>query len=177
VLAMRGLAPEDLDFVVMSHLHTDHVGGLREVESAKKVLVNDVEWECAHDRANHLVYDEKFWSGIDVETYHMRDSGIGPVGKSFDLFGDGTVELVNLPGHTPGLAGALVRNNGKNLLLAGDCGFNRDSWGKSLLPTICPDREGMSKSFAWIRELAAQPETLDCITAHETELPKREFTL
>ena len=43
------------------------------------------------------------WDGINFETFNFEDTGIGPVGKSYDFFGDGSIELINIPRHTSGL--------------------------------------------------------------------------
>ena len=59
-------------------------------------------------------YVSSMWQGINFETFDFAETGAGPVGKSFDLFGDGTIELVNIPGHTSGLA-AMKISNGDNL--------------------------------------------------------------
>jgi len=176
-LAARGLSAEDMDYIFLSHLHSDHVGGLGSLGGAKRIMVNDVEWAAANDRHNHLVYATKYWQGMDITTYHMEETGIGPVGRSYDVFGDGTVLMVSLPGHTLGLAGCLIRNHGKKLLLAADCGFNRESWRQMIMPTLCPDKDGIVRSYNWINELMNDAATLDCTTAHESDLPNREFEL
>ena len=112
-LAAINIAPEDLDFVIMTHLHTDHASGLQSVRNAKKILVSAAE---LRDTEKYPIrYVSSMWRGINFETFEFNDTGVGSVGKSLDLFGDGSVELVNIPGHTSGLT--------KNLRLSRCCGF------------------------------------------------------
>ena len=47
VLVSKGLRPEDIDYVVLSHMHPDHVSGLRLLKGAKKILVSDLEFAAA----------------------------------------------------------------------------------------------------------------------------------
>ena len=43
------------------------------------------------------------------ETFKFTDSDIGPKKKSFDLFGDGTITMVWVPGHSKGLASTIIK--------------------------------------------------------------------
>ena len=50
-------------------------------------------------------YAKSMWDGISVEPFRFSDTGIGPVGRSYDLFDDGSLEWIQIPGHTIGLTG------------------------------------------------------------------------
>lgn len=100
-LAGCNIAPEDLDFVIMTHLHTDHASGLQAVKNAKRILVSSAE---LRDTKQHPIrYASSMWDGVRFEIFEFKDTGVGPVSKSFDLLGDGSIELVDIPGHTNGL--------------------------------------------------------------------------
>jgi len=167
LLAM-GIRPEDLDYVILTHMHTDHAGGGRQFAKAKNILVSAAELNYA--RQNKLEYVNKMWDGLNLQTFQFKPSEYGPVKKSYDLFGDGSVILVYLPGHTPGLAGTLIQNNGKFLMLTSDCGYARKSWEQMILPGVMADREATIKSFEWLRHLSQQKNCIDVLATHETEL-------
>jgi N-acyl homoserine lactone hydrolase len=89
----------DLDsvtMVVLTHLHWDHVGGLPLVPESVPVVIQRSEWEAGHDRAM-----------IARNAYFPRDytdvqRPIVLVDGDHDLLGDGSIELLLTPGHTPG---------------------------------------------------------------------------
>jgi N-acyl homoserine lactone hydrolase len=91
-----GLKDSDIDAVYFSHLDFDHTSGICLVKNAKAFYASSEE--IADARKNRIRYVDT-WTGIvDIKPFEYENSGIGPVGKSFDVFGDGTVILVNIPG-------------------------------------------------------------------------------
>ena len=79
----------------MTHLHTDHASGLKSVRGAKKILVSAAELDDTKKYPIRYVAD--MWQGVELEPFDFNDTGVGSVGKSFDLLGDGSIELVNIP--------------------------------------------------------------------------------
>ncbi len=100
-LSKLGIKTSDLDYVLLRHMHTDHASGLKLVKDAKNILLSYLELE---DTKKYSVrYASPMWDGVPLSTFSFKNSGIGPVGKSYDLFNDGSILLVNIPGHTNGL--------------------------------------------------------------------------
>ena len=105
-LEERGIRPRDLDLVLMSHLHCDHADGLRLVREAPRILVSRPEAEGVRlHRATYLPHE---WNGVDLQTF-CWNTRVGPYGAGYDVFGDGSLVMVAVPGHSRGLCATVVR--------------------------------------------------------------------
>lgn len=120
-LRRLGFCPRDVRWVVLSHLHTDHVGGLGAFAHAH-VAVARPEWDRATGLAGRLRgYLPQYWpAGVEPRLVDFTDEPVGPFPASYDLAGDGTLLLVPTPGHTPGHMALLVRAGTGRWLLCGD---------------------------------------------------------
>ncbi len=101
------LDPLTVRWVVISHLHTDHVGGLSAFTHAD-VLVSRVEWDHAAGMRGRLRgYLPQHWpAGLTPRLVDFSGPAAGPFAASHDVAGDGRLLMVPLPGHTPGHAGS-----------------------------------------------------------------------
>jgi glyoxylase-like metal-dependent hydrolase (beta-lactamase superfamily II) len=117
-LRADGLDPDDVRWVALSHLHTDHVGGVADFRGAH-VLVARREWERAQGIAGRLrgYLPQRWPPGLLPQLVDFEGPSVGSFPASHDVAGDGTLLLVPLPGHTPGHSGLLVE---RRVLLAGD---------------------------------------------------------
>lgn len=120
-LRSSGIDPSEVDTVVLSHLHTDHAGGLEQLAHAR-VIVTRTEWRRAVGIAGRLRgYLPQHWpAGLEVDPVDLDGPPVGPFPASLALDGDERLLLVSAPGHTPGHAALLVRDGERRYLLAGD---------------------------------------------------------
>lgn len=180
VLASMGIKPSDIKYVVLSHLHSDHADGARQLIGAEHIICSKDELDGAtkDDLMTKVSFLPQWRKGLPLETFEFENTGIGPVGKSYDLFGDGTVLLVKLPGHTAGMCGVLVRNNGKQLMMAADCGYTRRAYLEGIIPSVVNDVEAFRSSLSYLKELYEQPETIDVLPNHDiAALDNTQFVL
>jgi len=155
-LAAAGHALDDIDAVVMSHLHLDHAGGLYNFAgTAVPIYVHREELPYAYYSANtdegsiaYLASDfdhDLNWRIVHGDSYHLTDG----------------VELLQLPGHTPGLLGALIERPGGPLLVVGDeayvqANYEGQSMAASLLSSNAAWRESLARCRTIQRETGAE---------------------
>jgi N-acyl homoserine lactone hydrolase len=109
-----GYRLEDVRYVIPSHLHFDHAGGLFLFPHAT-FIVGAGEMGYAYRP------DEGFRPYFLVDDLTpTRDFRWIEISHDFDLFGDGSVQLLFSPGHTPGSLALFVRLPNRNLILTGD---------------------------------------------------------
>ena len=168
-LQSLGIKPSDLDYVLLTHLDCDHANGLRAVRDAKHIIVAQEELDCA--RKNGFIrYKKKWWEGCDLQTIEWNGTE-GPAGKSFDLFGDGSVVMVNIPGHCDGLCAVRLTNDrGQFVLLFGDGGYAARSWQEMITSGIALDKSMQRKSLEWIREQSLDPYCMESLATHDTDI-------
>lgn len=176
-LLRLGYMPSDLDYVVLSHLDVDHVSGLRDVSEAKNLLVSRPELEAASRLKNRIRYWPDLWKGLPLQPFDFSDTGIGPFGKSYDLFDDGSVQLVDIAGHTQGLCGMLVSKGGKYVLMFADGGYSSRSWQEMILPGPYSDKPDLRRSLEWIREMSISDSCLASWATHDPNLTPQTIIL
>ena len=120
-LAELGHEPADVRWVVLSHMHTDHVGVIEPFAGAD-VLVSRREWDDAQGWGGRLRGSlPQYWPrGLDVQVVDFDGPPVGPFHGTHDVAGDGSLILVPTPGHTRGHMALLVRDAGRTFLLGGD---------------------------------------------------------
>jgi N-acyl homoserine lactone hydrolase len=87
---------DTLTRVVLTHLHWDHVGGLELVPTSVPIVLQRGEWQAGHDAA---AVASNFFFPRD---YADEQREVILIDGDHDLLGDGSVELLLTPGHTPG---------------------------------------------------------------------------
>ena len=161
--------PSDIDYILMSHMHCDHADGLRLVKQAKKILVSEPEYKAIQTDKLHYLSHE--WKGVHLDTFKFENTGIGPKSQSFDLFGDGTIQMIWVPGHSKGLACTMIKNSSDDfILLASDVGYAEKSWLEMILPGVIVDKEDARQSLAWVKKMAEDSNCIAAIANHDTNV-------
>jgi N-acyl homoserine lactone hydrolase len=122
-LEKLGLQPNDVRYVVYSHLHLDHAGGMSYFPEAVHVVQRDeIRYALWPDPWTRPVYCQNDYRDI-------RKLNILELDGDFDLFNDGSLKLVKTPGHAPGHQVLIVDlpNRGR-VCLAADTGHQRDGF-------------------------------------------------
>ena len=153
-LAGLGLKPDDIDVVVNSHLHTDHCGCNAFFRKATFMVHSD---ELAAARAPNS--EAAGYLAADWD----QPMPVDAVKGQRDVFGDGQVVLLPLPGHTPGSIGALVRLERSGVfLLASDTVSLRETLDTGVIPRNTWNGDALTKSLAEVRHIESTGATVIC---------------
>ena len=160
----------DLDYVFISHMDGDHIDGLRLVKDAKNIMVSREEWQDSQSKKYGYRYHSEVWNGVDVGTFEFANSGIGPFGKSFDVFGDGSIQLVSTPGHSHGLFTTLIQGKEKFVAIIGDTGYMKKSWEEIWLPGLTVDKDAATRSLKWVQNLSKKQNCEAILATHDPSI-------
>jgi glyoxylase-like metal-dependent hydrolase (beta-lactamase superfamily II) len=132
-LPRYGVTARDIEWIIISHFHADHIGGLQDFPGAR-FIASRLAYEDVCSRTGWSALRRAFVPELMPRDFEMRASLInGPAnGPAFahahDLFDDGVITLVNLPGHARGQIGARVRTTAGSMLFAADgCWMSRSA--------------------------------------------------
>jgi len=128
VLRRFGLSPDDIRTIIVTHFHADHISGLSLFRNAR-FIASDAAWARVKARGpwqnlRHGVFTELFPPDFEARLEGLsakrRAEARVSVPGGADLFGDGSVIAVDLPGHADGQFGLLFAGSERPLLYAVD---------------------------------------------------------
>ena len=130
--------------VVLTHLHWDHAGALALLPPSVPIVLQRREWEAAHDDA---AIARNFYVPAD---YAVLDGRVTLVDGDHDLLGDGSIELLLTPGHTPGHQSLRV---GERLVIGGDVSHYASGLDDHRFPIFADDHSAQAHSADRMRAL------------------------
>lgn len=121
------LQPIDIQRVIISHFHADHIAGLRDFPAAE-LITSRAAYEHIAGRRRIQALHYAFIPALLPDDFASRVTLLPPfagpalpaLGPTHDLFGDGSLLLVSLPGHARGQIGLLAHTERGRLLFAAD---------------------------------------------------------
>lgn len=117
-----------VDRIILSHAHWDHASGLLDFPRAE-VWITQPEKDFITQRHPGAVLPSQVDSpSLNWKVYAMEDGPFASFDRSRDVFGDGSVVLVPLSGHTPGSVGLfLTVTSGQQYFFCGDVVWKLDA--------------------------------------------------
>jgi glyoxylase-like metal-dependent hydrolase (beta-lactamase superfamily II) len=160
----------ELTGVLLTHLHIDHVLGLRDVPNATPIYVGPGE-PTQRSFMNVMVkpVTDKTLVGKQPlqELSFSRDKDDRFAGV-LDLLGDGSLFALHVPGHTPGSLAFLARTTDGPVLMTGDTCHTVWGWQHDVEPgKFTGDRAANAKSLAALRKLAKEHPQLKVLLGHQ----------
>ena len=141
-LKKMGISPSDIKHIIITHFHADHIGGLKDFEEAtfycSKKAFKHLESTSAFwgftkgilkdlipsDFTNRLKFIEDFSTKIPDENFEYK----------YDLWGDKSMFVYDLPGHARGQIGVLLETEKNTYFLIADACWNKKSYLYLTLP-------------------------------------------
>ncbi|MEP6731180.1 MAG: N-acyl homoserine lactonase family protein [bacterium] len=148
LLGQLNVKPEQVKYVAISHFHGDHTGQAS-LFPKSTLLIGKGDWDVISDpksTAMATLFANWLSGGSKVE----------PQAGDKDVFGDGTVIMLNMPGHTPGHHSLLVRlKDMGNVLITGDLSHFHENYDGNGVPTFNTDRAASLASLDRFKKLAS----------------------
>jgi len=149
LLSQLKVTPDQIKFVGVSHYHGDHTGQVSSFPKAT-LFIGKGDWD--------VINDPKSAGTPTAAPFTNWISGGGkvePLPGDKDVFGDGTVMVLNTPGHTPGHHSLLVRLQGMgNVLLTGDLAHFHENYDSNGVPTFNTSRAETLASLDRFKKIA-----------------------
>jgi glyoxylase-like metal-dependent hydrolase (beta-lactamase superfamily II) len=170
-----GMTPDDIKYVVVSHMHLDHGGNVGKFPNATLII--------ERDEINFAFFPDEPYAGpfIPNDVYVLRS----PAGSNnpnsmkmvildhqdYDIFGDGSIVVKSFRGHTKGSQMMDVRLPKRGLtILTGDNVYFRENVDKHIPPNLvlAYDPNGVMKAYDYLRLMMAT-QGADYFTAHDPD--------
>lgn len=147
-LKALGLTPDQITYVGISHHHADHTGGAKDFPNAE-LLIGKGDW----DALKAMKADDR--PAAQLSQWLTGGGKVTPVTGDKDVFGDGSVIMLAMPGHTPGHSALLVKLASGYVLLSGDEYHFRENRAANGVPTFNWNRADTLASHKRFEEIAA----------------------
>jgi len=161
-----GIQPEDVRYVLQSHLHLDHTGAIGRFPKATHIVQRlEYQYAFAPDWFAAGGYIRKDFDKPGLKWSFLN----GHADDFYDLYGDGVLTTVFTPGHSPGHQSMLVRlPESGPLLLTIDAAYTTDHWDEKALPGFLSSTIDTVHSVQKLRQLAEKTGAR-VVTGHDPE--------
>jgi len=168
-----GRSPGGIQGVFFTHLHVDHIAGMPDIPGNVALYIGRGE-------STQTSFQNMFVQGTttrllegkaDLREWPFRfDEGHNAlvIGDVLDVFGDGSVFAISVPGHTPGSTAYVLRTPKGPVLLTGDTSHTRWGWEHGVEPgSYTADQPMNLKSLLLLKDLAGRHPTMDVRLGHQ----------
>ena len=171
-----GFSPDDVRWVLLTHLHTDHAGGLHHFPHAEH-FVSRQEYADAQGMkgmiSGYLPHRWPTW--FEPTLIDLLPQPLGPFPASYAVTQAGDVHFVPTPGHTPGQLSVLVKTPDVSYLLAGDASYTQDLMLQHKVDGVSADPEVARQTLEHIHDYCRSIPTV-YLPSHDPDASDRFAT-
>lgn len=190
-LAKRGIAANDISYVILSHLHADHIAGTKDFPKATFITMKKA-YDDVKDRTGFSAVRKAFIPNLLPADFtrrlrYLEDQskvnnpfGDGSFETGYDLFGDGEIVGIELSGHAKGQFGITfeTKEQGRYFLIADACWLSETyrslRFPAGIASLIMDDSNEFKKNVYRLHELHTHRPELKIIPTHCDELFSKE---
>jgi N-acyl homoserine lactone hydrolase len=170
-LRRLGIDPGDVRVVLLTHLHSDHASGIAQFPDAR-FLVSSTEWEAASHGGGTTdgYFKRQFDHAFDYRLLDFESDAAdsySTFGRSYDVFGDGSVRMVFTPGHTAGHCSVVLRLKDREALIASDAAYTLRTISDTAVPYRMEDEHRFRRSLREIQRYIEQTPGALVIPGHD----------
>lgn len=162
---------EPLRGVLLTHLHLDHVMGMPDVPKGTPIFTGPGE-TSAQAFMNIVVrpnIDRELEGQAPIQEWQYKEDAAGRFAGVVDIFGDGSLWALSVPGHTRGSTAYVARTPKGAVLLTGDTCHTAWGWENDVEPgSFTADHAGNAQSLERLRTLVREHPTIDVRLGHQS---------
>jgi glyoxylase-like metal-dependent hydrolase (beta-lactamase superfamily II) len=145
ILQSHKLESQDIKFIILSHFHADHIGGIKDFPKAK-IICSKSAFDNVKNSKGLKALLKGFLSGLLPNDFNARvdflenkkqillDKKMQPFDTGFDIFGDGSLIAISLPGHAKGQIGLFFHDQNQPIFLVADSCWSSQAYRNYQLP-------------------------------------------
>lgn len=142
VLNSKGIKPEDIGYIIVSHFHADHIAGLKDFPNAT-FICSEIAFNDVANKTGLTALSKGFIPGLLPNNFESRmqllsfknsENEDEYLGKLIDLFNDRSVLICQLDGHAKGQIGAIL-NSDNRIFLVSDGAWLKPNYTELHLPS------------------------------------------
>lgn len=156
-----GFSPRDVRWVVMTHLHTDHAGGLAHFTDSE-ILISEVEFRNASGFMGKVrgFLPHRWPEWLAPRLFGLDPKPFGPFPESLSLTDAGDLVIVPSPGHTKGHVSVVLDDGDQAIFFAGDASYTEGLMVDQVTDGVAPDQRAARETLRRIREFTRSTATV-----------------